>query len=685
MVSSFSTLIGLSASTADDLSYDLSKINSKRSSETLKSSEIHFAIVEQCSPYKESLIFHQLYHERLQDQGLGATVSSILQQRLVTWKDIWSLAEEEELGAEKAQMATMDCTVKTALVMLVSCSFIVPVPPIVVKSQQRLESILPYLPIPPSITSALTISTEPSDGYSDDPQHFSAIAYKGNHYQQHQRDYYYRNQSDNNYYYSKSGALVKSSFDSSSTLFSSATSTALQSYDDTFEYPSSTTCITIAFNPKSTFRFLRLRFFRKLNDGYRDDYYYRQNPSYGGGKNSSYCKNVVRVTPVMFTFPFPSYDENFPKTVQVTGTFDNWRRETPFLTKNEQEGRFEGEILVDLERLPEVYQEEGSTRNGDSTMVENEAGRFELPVGAKLRRKLIYKFVLDGQHYVTDAGQSLERDNEGNLNNIRFLENAALDEQQIEQEMFEAAKDALEEVINALDVKDGLMDGQRNLDIEDYETLISNEAADSSSAENQVPFSTDSNAIESTVVIEEKTRPILISTVGAGADDNREKNGDNDVATLQEDPVTASTTAMANLTFFGDHCCATIDQSVQMTESSYPLPSDKVIHSTSDNDMTASSSTLDDSSSKYSKRSISNALNDKSVAPLPLSASGYSKSRISHAMAFSDLTQEIVGQTGLPTTAVTISMPQLPSVNSMEHSKKNRTSGFWKTIKKVVA
>lgn len=57
---------------------------------------------------------------------------------------------------------------------------------------------------------------------------------------------------------------------------------------------------------------------------------------------------------------------------------------------------------------------------GGAVAAERDVAGGELQPGAKLRRKLIYKFVLDGQQWVTNASQSLERDHEGNLNNIRF-------------------------------------------------------------------------------------------------------------------------------------------------------------------------------------------------------------------------------------------------------------------------
>ncbi|KAG0263383.1 hypothetical protein BGZ95_003809 [Linnemannia exigua] len=617
---------------------------------------------------------------------------------------------------------------------LVSCSFFVPVPPIVVKSQQRLESILPYLPIPPSLCSALTFSTEPNDDHllSDDPQRCSAVVYKGNNNNT-KRDYYYKS-SQSNYYYSssnndtKSVALIKSSsLDSSATLTSSATTTALQRYEDPFDYATTTTCIKISLNPKATFRFLRLRFFRKQNEGFRDDYYFRQHPSYtNGGKKYDASS---RTTPVLFTFPFPSYDEHFPSTVQVTGTFDDWQRDAPLLIKNEEEGRFEAEILVDLERLPEVYQEEeediDSISCGTNSAAAAVAGEAELPAGAKLRRKLIYKFVLGGQQWVTDAGQSLERDHEGNLNNIRFLEDVTVEERKAEQQWQQdevKAKDTgktrtEEEIVETLVLK------------EVKQTTLGDDAINASPAgENVAPlvptYNTGAVVAEavhaSTGELTRKRRSRLFSTSMIsinGEDDEREHDGDYGVAIVQGDPVTVSTTAMTSLTFFGDHRSAAMERSIRMIMSSVDNmspsdSSDTMIHDSTSSDCDTAAPSILSEDSPTSSRRASTVLADDSILPthnnnnssdgnhssnLPLSttvvssnslpSSIGSKSTILPIVMYSGDTtaRDFMVQAVQPTTAVTTLAPQLPSMTSIALSTKKKTTGFWKKIKKVLA
>ncbi|KAF9341847.1 hypothetical protein BGZ91_000884 [Linnemannia elongata] len=527
---------------------------------------------------------------------------------------------------------------------LVSCSFFVPVPPIVVKSQQRLESILPYLPIPPALCSALTFSTESNDDIN--PELCSTVIFKGSsNSPSPKRDYYYKS-SQSNYYStctttkSGAGALVKSSsLDSSATLASStpSSSTALQRYADPYEYPSTTTCIKISLNPKASFRFLRLRFFRKQNEGFRDDFYYRQHPSY---------------------------------SVQVTGSFDDWQRDTPLLTKNEQEGRFEAEILVDLEKLPEVYQEESDSRvigGGGAVAAERDVAGGELPPGAKLRRKLIYKFVLDGQQWVTDANQSLERDHEGNLNNIRFLENITVEERRAKRNESEVARESRKEAVKTLEVKDdpvviGL--GQSMMTRDGAIGALSTAREFSAVANCDFNIETSRRA---------KKRSLMTSMISIEAeDDKRERDGDYGVAILQGEPVTVSTTAMTSLTFFGDHRSAAIERTMMMTRTSV----DTMIHSDSNNaaPSTASSDLSDDSPAHYLPLS--------SIS-LPLSFG--SKSVHLPVMNYGDPSCDFVVHTALPTTALSTSVPQLPSMTTLALSTKKKTTGLWKKIKKVLA
>jgi len=99
-------------------------------------------------------------------------------------------------------------------------------------------------------------------------------------------------------------------------------------------------------------------------------------------------------TSVLFTYPHASStSSSSPKTVQVTGSFNDWQRTDP-LTLNQALDRFELEVTV--------YLKEGSEE----------------------KQKILFKFVLDDQEWVTDASQERERDQAGNQNNVLFLDPA---------------------------------------------------------------------------------------------------------------------------------------------------------------------------------------------------------------------------------------------------------------------
>ncbi|KAF9086670.1 hypothetical protein BGX29_001291 [Mortierella sp. GBA35] len=353
-----------------------------------------------------------------------------------------------------------------------------------------------------------------------------------------------------------------------------------------------------------------------------------------------------RTTPVLFTFPFPSYDEHFPSTVQVTGTFDDWQRATMLLTKNEQEGRFEAEILVDLEKSPGVYQEvvqEHDNNSNGATMDgcgDGDDNGGELPAGARLRRKLIYKFVLDGHHWVTDAGQSLERDHEGNLNNIRFLENVTVDERRQQQQS--TAQDAEVEVEEAL----------KSLEVKEVQAMARDDSISASAAGATTTLATTDATIAVSVdetANEIKSRPVSTSMISIDADDAvREHDGDYGVAILQGAPVTVSTTSMPNL-HETHHRLSTIEGSMRMTMES------------------VDTITPSNSSSTISSCSTS------TVHPINVT------------MHNEDTTKEFVVQASAPTTAVSTSVPQLPSTSTLATSTKKKTSGFLKKIKKVLA
>ncbi|KAG0216773.1 hypothetical protein B0O80DRAFT_458359 [Mortierella sp. GBAus27b] len=114
---------------------------------------------------------------------------------------------------------------------------------------------------------------------------------------------------------------------------------------------------------------------------------------------------MPRTATVTFTFPIAP-DQHAPSTVQVTGVFDDWQKsESGFLTKNESHRHFEGTVAVDLDRLQEVTLE----------------GKDDHKKKMK-RRKLVYKFVLDGHQWVTDPACETEWDYSGNQNSIRFID-----------------------------------------------------------------------------------------------------------------------------------------------------------------------------------------------------------------------------------------------------------------------
>ncbi|KAF9290757.1 hypothetical protein BGZ68_006155 [Mortierella alpina] len=106
-----------------------------------------------------------------------------------------------------------------------------------------------------------------------------------------------------------------------------------------------------------------------------------------------------KTIPVKFSFP-ASFTATTPEKVQVTGTFNAWQRTEP-LVRNQDSTRFEGEFSVDLEKVQD--QDKGQDKD-------------------KSRTKILFKFVLDDNQWVTDPDQAIERDYAGNLNNVLFLE-----------------------------------------------------------------------------------------------------------------------------------------------------------------------------------------------------------------------------------------------------------------------
>ncbi|KAF9543254.1 hypothetical protein EC957_001052 [Mortierella hygrophila] len=113
---------------------------------------------------------------------------------------------------------------------------------------------------------------------------------------------------------------------------------------------------------------------------------------------------VGGIVTVKFAYPVPSANSStaIPELVQVTGTFNAWQRSQP-LTCNQDQTFFEADIPIDLASLPH----------------ETDNKKQEDPS----RKKILFKFVLDGQSWVTDPDQEAERDYAGNLNNVLFITN----------------------------------------------------------------------------------------------------------------------------------------------------------------------------------------------------------------------------------------------------------------------
>ncbi|KAF9973193.1 hypothetical protein BGZ73_003604 [Actinomortierella ambigua] len=145
-----------------------------------------------------------------------------------------------------------------------------------------------------------------------------------------------------------------------------------------------TACLKISLRPKPSFKFLRVHHYTIMS--YEEEQHY-------------FINRPIRLMPQLFTYPFSpdtssDCSDHAPSAVVVTGNFDQWQR-TVRLKENKGMHRWEGLVDVNIDQLVSL---------GDQ------------------HRKLLYKFILDGQHWVTDPNQPLERDSEGNLNNFRLLD-----------------------------------------------------------------------------------------------------------------------------------------------------------------------------------------------------------------------------------------------------------------------
>ncbi|KAF9344289.1 hypothetical protein BGX26_004563 [Mortierella sp. AD094] len=484
----------------------------------------------------------------------------------------------------------------------------------------QLESILAYLPLPHAITTALSSvipedAGEPSSSSSPSPS--TEVAHKDSAVHKLTK----RDSHGNSYYLSTSG--------SSPQILSEYDYQSLQIVDSA-DCPSSTTCIKISVKPKAL-RFLGLGFSRNtyLSDqrGVLGHYSYKD----------KHGRTTPRITSVLFTFPFPLYDHDFPSMVQVTGTFDDWQRSNEgVLTKNEQEGRFEAEVQVDLERLPLFSKRKDSqTEHG--------------------QRKIVYKFVIDGRNWVTDPGQLLERDYEGNLNNVMFLEDRAVGENDGEQEVASVSTYSLSPETTST------MESQPQIEV----------LSETKDDEPQIPSTLEESITNALVIRHQRT-------------ENEEFDGDGKygVVIVQGEPLIMSIA----------HPQSTAD--IASNDPPFKTFSSNTIASTATSDSNSSTTTLPlppSYTSSSSNVNSSSTLNIKSTAiHRKFSTPSYLTLRkASLTKLYND--NSIKAKSDTPTIATTTATePKFPSIlslfssNKSEKSHKKKTLGIWKKLKKAL-
>jgi len=543
----------------------------------------------------------------------------------------------------------------------VSCYFFVPIPKIVVKSHQQLESILPFLLLPLSITSALTtlpepevppISSSPSseskpplqsldsvlilsadiDNASSnsptttDKRHFDTYHYNSFHNKPTKKERieglgYYYPIAPTAPLHPERGLLylqeqqqfeqqlqLRERLEDLDQTFSSYLSSSCQDLSISPRNPFSTACIRISLKPKITLRFLDLGFSLKTHS----------NSSSNGSLPNTHT--MPRLLPVRFTFPFPPHDQPFPSSVQVTGDFEDWTRshKAGFLHRNEQEGRFETELEIDLGQLESIEL----------------SGAEEQPLR---QRKVLFKFVLDGHNWVTDPGQALERDHAGNLNNVCFVEGitpAKESEQQQQQQPQEPQEQTLTESAT-------------------IKTLVNSQTYDASSKAGDAQPSQDVSTASSA--------PIL-------GDDDHDGDGDYGVAIVQHEAVTISRKNSSEKA--GGEARPTVDASVaEASTSSSSSPSTPMLSSSSNSIASSSSlapSTVNSSAAAAAPTISISSVNATGSAPISLVSKLHPQATTS------------------PTTAVSTSAPQFPSDMSLARSNK-RKSGFWRKFKKIIS
>ncbi|KAF9324299.1 hypothetical protein BGZ91_003026, partial [Linnemannia elongata] len=355
---------------------------------------------------------------------------------------------------------------------VISCSVFVPVPSIVVKSHQTLEAILPYLPL--SLTTAaetedilLQSSPDPllpqpalpappgPDSLSSTTSTSTALATSSS--SPHSTALVLSSRQDIT---SPSHPHRNSSTNNNNNQRRSSSSNSNRISPDS-SIPA-TTCIKISLHPTPSFKFVKpkcphqhqknrnRRHFQQQQQqqqqqhpssfhshshshsrshshshshshdhgrSHRSDSYRHSNsnnstttmasleyPQQTSTTATAAAAAVGGTVTVKFTYPVPSTNSStpVPELVQVTGTFNSWQRSQP-LTCNQDQTFFEGDIPIDIASLS---QETDNKKQEDPN-----------------RKKILFKFVLDGQSWVTDPDQEVERDHAGNLNNVLFITN----------------------------------------------------------------------------------------------------------------------------------------------------------------------------------------------------------------------------------------------------------------------
>lgn len=361
---------------------------------------------------------------------------------------------------------------------------------------------------------------------------------------------------------------------------------------------------------------------------------------------------MPRFLPIRFTFPFPPSDQPFPSSVQVTGNFEDWSRshKAGFLHRNEQEGRFETELEIDLDQLDPI---EGNS--------EHEQHHSQ-------HRKVIFKFVLDGHNWVTDPAQLLERDPAGNLNNVCEVDDITPAEKLVEQQhqQQQPQQPTMTESTTA-------------------KTLVN------------MHYASSNNNTEDAGPLQDGWSPMAAITSMANpitnnGGDEHDGDGDYGVAIVQNEtetisPKNSSSSSSYYLRQHDGQARPTIDASVTMTATSSSPPSTPML--SSPNSLASNSSRTP--STLYSSVGGRGALSSTAVPTISTSSvNDMGSVPISPTVKLCGSNQ-VQPTMAVPTTAISTLAPQFPSSVSLAQqptkssSDKRSKSGFWKKMKKVFA